>query len=535
MLGCLALALGCAAPAHGAGLGTLTTFPVTPGLTPNSIASGPDDAMWFTTLFSDPIGRIAPDGTITMFAGPTGTQPNALVTGADGNLWFTEAAGTAIGRITPDGTITEYPLPTPYATGPIALGADGNVWFGGPGLIGRITPAGTITEYPIPGVSNAVTNLAAGTDDSLWFTVIDRNIVGRITLAGNISLFTPPTTNPGADGARPNGLAIQPDGSVWYGSDQHSELARLRPDGVAIAGSAVPATSTWLPGLALGPDGAIWWTSELTGDIGRIAPDGRTVTTYRKPTGSPRTWSVAAGADGNMWVTDDGSFTIQRIGTGRPAALLTPPLITGTLREGDQVQCGGERWSTWAGEQPRDTGITWRRDGTPIAGATARTYSATASDVGTQLTCNIRVRYDLVGVWANATSAPAVISAANQPASTTPPGGSTTPPAPAPERPATPSSPTATPRHLAWCAQQVATRWRCTKRALVGKAARIPLGTVIMRKAVLTNTRNGKTYAVKVRRQADGAVMISRQSAQPIPRGHYLLRSWKGTTSVVVS
>lgn len=111
---------------------------------PLAIASGPDGALWFTTIGANRIGRITTAGAITaQFGIPTvNSAPNAIVSGPDGALGFTEADGNKIGRITTGGTITEFAVPTAGST-----------------------PVG----------------IASGSDGALWFTEINGNKVGRIT------------------------------------------------------------------------------------------------------------------------------------------------------------------------------------------------------------------------------------------------------------------------------------------------------------------------------------------------------------------
>ncbi len=82
--------------------GTITEFALpTAGSQPEGITSGPDQALWFTELAGNKIGRITTGGSITEFALPT-TQcwPAGITRGPDNRLWFTEKLGTKIGQIT---------------------------------------------------------------------------------------------------------------------------------------------------------------------------------------------------------------------------------------------------------------------------------------------------------------------------------------------------------------------------------------------------------------------------------------------------
>src|SRR5262249_24119828 len=125
------------------------------------------------------------------------------------------------------------------------------------------------------------------------------------------------------------------------------------------------------------------------------------------------------GADGNLWFTDNPTSTaspqaIGRFGVGVPAASLTPPGITGAGAVGIPQTCGGDTWSSWAGQQPsRDAfgfdGYRWRRDGSPMADTAGPSYTPGAADVGHQLTCKATVSYALAAATVNATSAPVTV------------------------------------------------------------------------------------------------------------------------------
>ena len=79
-------------------------------------------------------------------------------------------------------------------------------------------------------------------------------------------------------------------------------------------------------------------------------------------------------------------------------------------RQGDPESCGGARWSDWAGSQPSTSansfdGYQWLRDGNPIVGQTAQTYTLTATDAGHELSCKLTATYTLFPATVSATSA----------------------------------------------------------------------------------------------------------------------------------
>ena len=129
---------------------------------------------------------------------------------------------------------------------------------------------------------------------------------------------------------------------------------------------------------------------------------------------------IWTGSDGNVWFTDQGAIrAIGRAVTGVPAASVTPPSVTGSGGVGVQKACGGDVWSTWAGQQPSYNafgfdGYQWLLDGSPIAGQTGSSYTPTAADAGHQLSCTVTVTYPLLVVTVAATSAAVPVKGAGE-------------------------------------------------------------------------------------------------------------------------
>jgi virginiamycin B lyase len=131
--------------------GGVVTEYATPAIYPESIAVGSDNALWFSG-----IGRVTTAGVVnpTLYQIPSYSGTNSLASGPDGAIWFTEGQQNNIGRITTAGVFTEYPVPTPLSNPyGITAGPDGNVWFteqasgpcqfgfcSHPNKIGRIVP-----------------------------------------------------------------------------------------------------------------------------------------------------------------------------------------------------------------------------------------------------------------------------------------------------------------------------------------------------------------------------------------------------------
>lgn len=204
----------------------------------NSIAAGPDGAVWFTLVYwvngrkRDAIARIDAGGAIVRYPLPFRSGPGQIVAGPDGNLWFTEAGGGVpkIGRITPTGQLTHFRLPNRHRRlNSIAAGPDGNLWFGQFSTsysgrarvgIGRITPAGRFAQFRVPGSAGSY-GVTAG-PDRIWFESPLREGgmgLGSITTGGAV---TPPAClKPRPCEVDADALTVDPAGRLWFSMSKY--------------------------------------------------------------------------------------------------------------------------------------------------------------------------------------------------------------------------------------------------------------------------------------------------------------------------
>ncbi len=295
--------------------GSIVEYPLTSAASePWRIASGPDGALWFTEMAGNRIGRISTSGAIDEFDVPTPRSvPVGIAAGPDGALWFTEREANRIGRISTAGEIREFPLADHVGPDGIAAGKDGALWFAEryAGRAGRLTTGGDWTEtdplpdrgYPegiaaagdgglwvttAPGsggsavrippsgaiVAHAITPYTPGdpaidSSGNLWFAASDGTI-GKLDPKGRLATFTVPT-----EGAYPAGIAIGPDGKIWFAESQGNRIGRLDPAGGSSC-AAPPAPALSVDGatateVAPGEAFTLSWTATLGGAAGKYA------------------------------------------------------------------------------------------------------------------------------------------------------------------------------------------------------------------------------------------------------------------------
>ena len=239
------------------------------------------------------------------------------------------ALGSLVTSAPSRATVTEYPtcsLP-PTADGAlcadgrspnsIVAGPDGAVWFTtyGGGEVGRITIAGAITLFNVPrpaGESSDVirgpAGITAGPDGSLWYVEDFGNRVGRVATDGTFTTYDVP-------GARPADIAVGPDSALWFTAAGTNSIGRIATTG-SVSSFPLPAPGgasiKKLGGIVRGGDDRLWFAEVQGRKIGAIRTDG-TLREYPLPAGVGTPYDLTAGPDGAVWFSLFDSDRIGRI------------------------------------------------------------------------------------------------------------------------------------------------------------------------------------------------------------------------------
>lgn len=142
-------------------------------------------------------------------------------------------------------------------------------------------------------IGSALGGLAIGPDGIIWFTAYEDDAIGRLSPRGKITYFHDGiTANPehsvqGAVG--PRGITKGPDGNMWFTEYGADRIGRITSDGtitefsIGITPPSGPAAADFRDSaprsIVTGADGNLWFTEQSADRIGRITPDG-TITEY---------------------------------------------------------------------------------------------------------------------------------------------------------------------------------------------------------------------------------------------------------------
>jgi virginiamycin B lyase len=282
------------------------------GELPHDPAVGPDGALWYTAQKANRIGKLDPvSGKLTEYELPTpGSGPHGLAADRGGNIWYTGNYAALIGRLDPkSGRVTEYRMPDPRASDPHTPVFDqrGILWFTVQrgNSIGRLDPAsGKITLREVPTPEATPYGIAVNHEGIPFFCEFGSNKLASID-PGTLQIreYALPS------GARPRRLAIAQDDAVYYSDYARGHVGRLDPKSGQVREWASPGGPGSKPyGIAITPDGMVWYSESgvQPNTIVRFDPRRQVFARVAIPSGGGVVRNMAATSDGRLYIACSG-------------------------------------------------------------------------------------------------------------------------------------------------------------------------------------------------------------------------------------
>jgi len=291
-----------------------------PDSLPHDPAIGPDGALWYTGMLSNSLGRLDPkSGEIREYPLKTAESgPHGLVADREGNIWFTANYKGYIGKLDPrTGQVTEFPMPDPVARDPHTPVFDGNgtLWFTVQvgNFVGRLAPrTGKITLKQLPTADARPYGIVVDSQGIPFFCEFGTNKIGRIdpaTMA--ITEYLLPK------GARPRRLAVTTANQLYYTDYARGYLGRFDPRSGKIEEWPSPGGRKAKPyGIAVSPDGTVWYSESgmQPNTLVRFDPKTKTFETRTVPSGGGVIRNMAATAKGDIYIACSG---VNKVGIVR--------------------------------------------------------------------------------------------------------------------------------------------------------------------------------------------------------------------------
>lgn len=224
-------------------------------------------------------------------------------------VWFVGQANGYLGRLTPSsGAFFRRDLGEGAGPHNLIVDDEGMVWFAGNrnAYIGRYDPKTDKierVEMPDADAKDPHTLVFDADGSHIWFTVQHGNFVGRLRLADRkVDLVPVPT-----QGARPYGIKIGPDGTVWVALFGANKLASIDPETLALTEYAIADTEARPRRLEVTEDGRVWYSDYTRGKLGRFDPKTNSFAEWDLPGGEGSLpYGTALDGEGRVWVAETG-------------------------------------------------------------------------------------------------------------------------------------------------------------------------------------------------------------------------------------
>src|SRR2546427_408018 len=214
--------------------------------------------------------------TIKEWDVPTkGAHPHDPAVGMDGALWFTVQVRNFVGRLDPkNGKVELQKVPTanahPYGIQVDSRGVPFFCEFFANKLASIDPKTMAIREYALPeGVRPR--RMAIDATDHVYFTDYERGHLGRLDpKSGEVKMWN----SPGGAGANPYGIAITPDGMVWYSESgvKPNTLIRFDPKTETMARTTIPSGGGTVRNMAATADGRVYIACSGVNKVGVVEP-----------------------------------------------------------------------------------------------------------------------------------------------------------------------------------------------------------------------------------------------------------------------
>jgi virginiamycin B lyase len=293
----------------------------TKGAHPHDPALAPDGSLWFTEQLQNKLGRLDPaSGTFKEY--PLKIEdsgPHGLVADSNGNIWFTGNGKGYIGKLDPKtGNVTAYKMPDEKAEDPhtAVFDAHGIMWFTVQvgNMVGRLDPhTGKVELKAVQGQRTLPYGIAVNSKGIPFFCEFGTNKMAKIDPQNMaITEFTLP------EGVRPRRMAIDAEDRIYFTDYEGGNLGRLDPATGAVKMWPSPEGPKSAPyGIAITPDGAVWYSESGVKPNTMVRFDPKTEQFARAsiPSGGGTVRNMVATPDGRVYIACSG---VNKVGVVQP-------------------------------------------------------------------------------------------------------------------------------------------------------------------------------------------------------------------------
>jgi len=256
--------------------------------------------------------------------------------------------GIVAGQQPLDGKVSEWPVPTPEFARDPAIGPDGNVYIAvmhGNRIARFDVKAKTFKEWVLPDGARPH-GLVVAADGTVFYTGNGNGTIGELDPASGkvIEHRTP------SGGGNPHTAVLDAAGDVWFTGQGGGYLGRLERKTGRITEVPMPGGPY---GLAIDRRGRVWVCRMGADALGVYDPKSGTTASIETGSGTvPR--RVALAPDGMLWVTYYGTGVLAKVDPEAMKVVKTYPMPAGA-RGGPYAVTVDGAGRVWANEIRSDT------------------------------------------------------------------------------------------------------------------------------------------------------------------------------------
>jgi virginiamycin B lyase len=178
-----------------------------------------------------------------------------------------------------------------------------------------------VVEFGLRDQAHSTHEITLGPDGNVWVTQQANARIVRLTPAGHRRFFNLPRNS------APHGIRFDSAGHLWITLEATDEIAELDRGGHFLHRYPIRRprhTHIGPHGLALAPDGGIWWTGKFGDVVGRLDPRTGRMRVFPLPHRASTPIYIASGCGGMYFTELDGSRIGRITNAGRITEYRTP-------------------------------------------------------------------------------------------------------------------------------------------------------------------------------------------------------------------
>ena len=292
----------------------IRTFNVRPGSGSRDVACNADGTVWFCGQRDGTLNLLDPrDGGLKVIPLGNGAAPHGVIVGPDGAAWVTEGGQNAIARVDPkDHKVQLWKLnggPSYANLNTPVFDRQGTLWFTGQGgAIGRFDPKSEKMQVWDAPRGYGPYGIALTPQGTVWYVSLAGNYLAQVDLAsGTPRIVEPPTPQQGA-----RRVWSDSQGRLWISEWNSGQVSMHDPKDGSWKQWRLPGERPRCYSVYVDDRDAVWLTDFSANAIVRFDPKTETFLSFPSDKSGANVRQMA-GRPGEAWGGESGTNRIVAI------------------------------------------------------------------------------------------------------------------------------------------------------------------------------------------------------------------------------